>query len=368
MDCVKIRNLEAIFLVCVGVVNHIILFLPNVVISSTGSGAVLNITFIVLVVLLLGYFISKIFQKFPGLDILDISQFLGGKWLKWIAGIIYIVFFIFSTSLIVRTFSENLQIQYFANTPIFLIVLGFLIVAGIANFLGAKSVIRCNSIIIPIMMISLLVAFVSIIPEYVWQRIFPIAGYSWTTTFFTCSTNIFTLSGLSLLFFLPPFLEDENSISKVTMGSILLGGFLLILSIICLLFSLPFVTTTIELSPMFLIIRTAEWGNVFQRPEAIFVLIWCLSVLCYISVLTMIIHHIFRKISGVQNKKIPILFILIAIFIVALLPRSFANLYFAHYQIYRYFAIGFAVVFQLMICLLAFFKQKSKSNLNVRKE
>jgi len=368
MDCVKMRNIEVVLLSCVGVVNHIILNLPNAIFSSCGSASVLNMVFVVLLGLALGFLVSKVFQKFPGSDVLDIAYFLGGKWLKLVVGVLFIVFFIFASSLIVRTFSENLKIQYFATTPLWLIVLSFLVVVGIANFLGAKSIIRCNSILIPIMIASLLIAVISVIPDFVWQRFFPVLGNGATHTFLLGCSNIFALSSFCFLFLLPPFLQDENGVMKVTIHSVLLSGALLILSVMCLLLALPFITTTNELSPMFLIIRTAEWGNVFQRPESLFVLIWCLSILCYLSVIVMLILHVFRKISAVEAKKIPIVVILLAIFVLALLPRNFAQMHFAHYQIYRYFMIGFIIVFLSAIFLLAYFKRKWRPNLPVRKE
>ncbi len=368
MDCVKIRNIEAICLVCVGVINHIILSLPNAILSSTGSAAPINITFIVLIGLLLGYLVSKVFQQFPGSDILDITQFLGGKWLKRGLGIAYIVFFIFSSSLIIRTFAENLKIQYFATTPLYIIILAFLIITGFANFLGAKAIIRCNSIVTPIMIISLLIAFLSVAPDFVWQRFFPILGYGFSHTFLYGCSNLFTLSGLSILFFLPPYLEKESNIPKVTVLSILITGIMLILSITSLLLSLPFIISTDELSPMFLLIRNAEWGQVFQRPESLFVLIWCLSVLAYLSVVTMFTHHVFKKISGVDSQKIAVCVLLLFVFLFAMLPDNFAEIYFAHYEIYRYVAIGFVIILQPLICVLAYIKQKRKSSTFVRKE
>jgi len=368
MDCVKIRNIEAILLFCVVVVNHIILSLPNAIFSSCGSGAVLNVVWIVVIGLLIGCVVSKVFQKFPGCDILDIAHFLGGKWLKIVVGIFYIVFFVFTSSLMMRTFSENLKIQYFSTTPLWLLMLCFLVVVGIANFLGAKTIIRCNSLILPIMIVSLLIAFVSVLPEYVWQRFFPILGNGWEQTFLIGCSNLFVLSGFSILFLLPPFLQDEQSVSKVTFGSVLFTGFLLILSVVSLLLALPFITSTNELSPMFLIIRTAEWGSVFQRPESLFVLIWCLSILCYLCVITMFMYHIFRKISGVQAKTLPIVGLLFVVFIVALLPSNFAEIYFSNFELYRYIVIGFILVFLFAICILAFWKRKWKPDAVIRKE
>lgn len=78
----KIGRLEAISVVLVVMINHIILNLPKLIIRSTTSGAILNVLFVSIIALGVAFLISKLFQNFPQADVLDISKFLGGKWLK----------------------------------------------------------------------------------------------------------------------------------------------------------------------------------------------------------------------------------------------------------------------------------------------
>ena len=86
----KIGNFEAIALVLTVMVNHVVLNLPKRIISSTSSGTIVNILFITIVALVIVYLICKLLEKFPNLDILDIANFLGGKWLKTLIGILFL--------------------------------------------------------------------------------------------------------------------------------------------------------------------------------------------------------------------------------------------------------------------------------------
>ena len=78
----KIGTLEAIGFVLTVMINHIILNLPKNILDTTASGAFLKVIFITCIALIFVYLISRLFERFPSLDIFDIANFLGGKWLK----------------------------------------------------------------------------------------------------------------------------------------------------------------------------------------------------------------------------------------------------------------------------------------------
>ena len=112
MNNIKLSNLESIGLVLIIIINHVILNFSKSIISNTGSSSAINILFIGIIVLLLVQLILFLFKHFSGQDILDVSQYLGGKILKSITGFLFISYFIVFTSILLRSFSENLKIIY----------------------------------------------------------------------------------------------------------------------------------------------------------------------------------------------------------------------------------------------------------------
>ena len=103
MDLIqKIGKLEAISIVVMITINQIILNLPNAIIINNGSSSWLNVIYISIIAIIFCLFVCKLFKPFPSKDILDISQYVGGKLLKTIIGILYILFFIFITSILLR--------------------------------------------------------------------------------------------------------------------------------------------------------------------------------------------------------------------------------------------------------------------------
>ena len=77
MNVHKIGTIEAIALICIVTINHIIMNIPETIIKSTGSSAWLNVIFISIAAICFTLLICMLFKSFSGKDILDVCDFLG---------------------------------------------------------------------------------------------------------------------------------------------------------------------------------------------------------------------------------------------------------------------------------------------------
>ena len=97
----KIGTVEAIMLILSIVVTHTILSLPREVVVATKSAAIINLIFVSIIAIIISYFIVKMLKNFAGQDIIDISEFLGGKVFKTIIGTIFILYFLVTILLLI---------------------------------------------------------------------------------------------------------------------------------------------------------------------------------------------------------------------------------------------------------------------------
>ena len=208
MNNEKIGFGEALCILIIVTLSHLILTLPKTIIQSQGSSSILNIMYVSIVVLIIVFFITRLYKNFKGEDILDISGFLFGKWFKFIIGTIFIAYYIFAASLLVRNTSENLKTMYFHNTPIPFIALFLLLAAGFINRLSPKAVIKCNLIIVPSIIVVLVLLFLANSKNLSFTQIFPILGYGAKNTFVNGLSNIYAFSSVSFLFLIMPLLKD----------------------------------------------------------------------------------------------------------------------------------------------------------------
>lgn len=364
MTTTKVGTLEAIALITISIINHFISTLPKTIIKSCGSASVLNIVYLCILIALLTVIVIRVFKNFPNSDIIDLSEFLGGKILKTLVAFLYFIFFVGTAGIILRNFSEGLRLTYFSNYPIALILLLFCIVIAFANYFHHRSIIKSNLVIAPIMLISLLVPLFSLSPNFAYQRIFPVFGYGLNETFLTGATNLFAFSGLSIIFFLPPLLEKKEDFKKVTNISVVITGIFLVVSVGSLLCSLPFVFSVEELSPTYLMIRSFKFGTFFQRPEALFTLVWILSVISFICVFAMFSIVILPKVLNLKNGKELSSCISFIILIASLIPKNLAQTNFLESVIYKYYTLGLIFVLSFIILILCHFKKKRQDRIS----
>lgn len=151
--------------------------------------------------------------------------------LKAITSIIFTVYLIFTSSILMANFSEFLHVVYFHSSPTWIITLIFVITAIIANKLGFRSLIKVNTLIVPIVLITELVVFLGGLGKIEFQRALPILGYGFDQTFISGFSNIFAFGGLIYLYLIRPNLKNNVNYKKVGIISISLSGLFLLLSV-----------------------------------------------------------------------------------------------------------------------------------------
>ena len=368
MNYSKIGTIEGICLIVIIIFNHIVLNLPQSITDSCGSSSVLNVLYISFFMFLLVLLIIRLFKNFQTQDILDIAEYLGGKFLKYAVGITFSLFLIFTFSTLLRNFSEILKIVYFPYVPMGFIVVLFLIVVVVINTFGKKTVIKANAIITPIIALSLFITFLLVGRSFSFERIFPILGYGAKETFLTGLSNLFAFNGICYLFFIMPYLENKGDFKKIGIGSVVIISIFLVLAIGSLLLTFPFVKFTEALSPVYLIIKTAKFGTFIQRPEALFVLTWILSLLSYLSVGLMFLLIIFKKLTNVAHERAMAPCFATLIYIVAWIPSGMADIRFFESTLYKYSSLILLFGIFIPILLLANIKYKKKHPKNMVSE
>ncbi len=367
----KIGNIEAIAVVLTVMINHIILNLPKSIIGTTSSGSIINVIFVTLIAFIIVYLISQLLKSFPGLDILDISKFLGGKVLKFIIGALFLCYSIFTISIVLRSFSETLKIIFFPRTPVQIIMLLFLLAIVFVNKLGFQAMARSNLFFTPIILFSILFIFVANFGNYTVQRVFPLLGNGAVSTFLSGASNLFAFGGIAYLYFLPPHLKEQKDYTKIALSAIGISGVFLLMSVTTLLLLFPLLTSSEEILPLYLAARFIEFGRFFQRLDAVFVFTWIISMACYLSLALYFATDIFKKITNIQYSKWVIGLITSICFGIALIPQDLKQISFLENNVYKYIILILVIGVGLGILIFANIKHlilQKKKGLSVLPE
>jgi spore germination protein (amino acid permease) len=356
----KIGTAEAVMLVLTIVVAHAMLSMPRNILVSTKSSTIINLIFVSILAISLAYLVVKLLKNFAGLDIIDISEYLGGKIFKTIVGIIFILYFLISSSMLLRNFCESIKIIYYPMTNIVFILAMFIIAVCATNRLDFNASLKTNLLIIPLVLASMIFLFFANMNKFVPQRIFPILGDGLFDTFVLGISNLASFGGIVYLYFLPPFLKEPEKIKKIALVSIGLSAIYLILCVSTLLFMFSFFVNTNEIAPLYNATRYIEFGSFVQRLESVFLLIWILAFACYLSIVIKFVITIFKKLTNIEAKK-PLLDIFgLLILGISLIPKNYAISEKFETEIYPYLVLGIVFFLGFSILILANIQKRKK--------
>ena len=360
----KISTVSAIMLTLSIVISYITSSLPRTFINETKSATLLNIIYNTIIVLFIILLVCKLFKKFPGLDLLDISKFLGDNVLANIVGGLFIAYFIISSSMMLRNFCEELVVVYYPLTSYILIILMFVISIALVNRLSFNATLNTASIIFPLVLISVVLLFCGNLDNFSFRRIYPILGDGFYNTFILGLRNIGAFGGICYLYFLPPMLKEPEKFKKIAVISVIFTGIFIFLCVATLLFMFSFFITTDEIMPLFSAARHIEFSSFFQRFESIFLLIWIISFCCYLSITCKFSTHIFNKMFNLSDMRPVLNIFAILIFGISLLPKNYAISNLFETNIYRYLRIAIGFILGIIILILANLKKKKVGEKN----
>ena len=364
---VQLSKKECIFFICLILFNKLILSFPSLLISVTGTGTTINLIYIGIIALVFISIINKGFKNFPNSDILDISKILGGKTLKTIIGIIYMLLFFTILITFLNDFTNLLKSIYYQNSPTIFILLFFIIGILISNLIGFNSIIKMINLLFPIILISIFISFIGTIDNFTLDKLTPIFGYNHKTSFLDGLVNIFTFSFIGFYYFLQPLLKKPEDFKKINYISFFISFGLLFITICSILTLLPVASTGITINPLYILSRDVSFSVFLQRLDALFILFWILALLCYLSSLVFFINIIFSKIFNVLDIKMPSYLICMLLLACSLYPFNIGLIEFLENIVLKYAIISIVFILGPIILILGNIKFRTKSRKELNK-
>ena len=358
MENTKIGNKEAIALLVTITFNHIIINITKVIVDLTASASLLNILYVGIITIIFTSIICYLLNNFPTLDIVDISEYLGGKVLKWFIGLLFVGYFIFFSGNLLNMFSACLEIIYFQLVKTKYVVALFVIAAVIACTLRNNAIYRSTFIIFPFLIISTLFLFIGNYKYFIIEKMYPLLGNGAYATFMTGLSNMFAFQGLAYIYFMPPKLKEPNQLKKVAITSIILSCIFLLISVAIILFMFNGFVETDELLPLYSAVKYIEFGSFFQKLDSAFVLIWITSFVSYLGIALKFSSNLLAKLTKIETESIFAYLLGIAIFFIGIWQKNYALSKFIAGPVYQYAFFILIVGISLLLLTLATIKQK----------
>ena len=299
----KINNKEAVSLTVSCSLGITVLVASQIIASSCMSSSLINTGVISAVAMFITFTICILYKKFIGICFLDIAEYLGGKFLKFIVGIAFLFYFIFTASIVLAKAVNCLQIVYYPMTNISYTVLFFVITTCIACNLKNNGFLRATFIILPPVILSIGFLFIGNLKNFNYENIFPILGTGINNTFFSGLSHLFTFGGLTYLFFLPQNLKRPEKFMTVSLISTAISSVILTLVVATIILMFNKNVTSGQLFPIYISVRYIEFGTFFQRLDSAFLLIMNIAICSFLGIYGNLCLDIIKEITGISDSK-----------------------------------------------------------------
>ena len=359
----KLGNFEVISSLIMLSIADIVLTSSGILIKEVNSASLLTTFLISILGIFITFILCKLSKNFIGKDLLNISEYLGGKVLKTIVGFGFVIYFILILALFLRQTSDAMQLIYYPLTHIIFIIALLSIATGIIASFGNNSIFKATSLIVPFLYTAIFLIFIGNTKNFNINNMFPIFGNGFNQSFIKGLTNIFTFSGLSYLFFFPSRLKKPEEITKIGLIFSILNGVYLIFCVADILFLFSDAMNHTQLPPLYISVRYIEFGTFFQRMDAAFIFLCVLGLISALNINLYFILEILKNITNLSDSK-PLIFpCLLTSFGIALGLKQDSTLDFLENSLSKILFIVFTFVVPLIIFIGALIKKNIKNKI-----
>ncbi|MGE5474144.1 MAG: GerAB/ArcD/ProY family transporter [Ignavibacteriales bacterium] len=295
-------------------------------ITETGGTASWIISIYLMLLALIGFWLmSKLFRKFPGKDLLDIGQEVGGKVLYILIGLYFGIAGFLIEAITLREFAETLKVVSFVATPLSFILIFIIFAFIFSAFFGVEPIIRILSIGVPIIAVLYLVILLALTPRFQVSNLLPIMGNGAYKVFGEGIFRLSFYSGLTILFFLPPFIKSFKKFKSSVYTAIIFSGIFMTAGTLTYIAIIPFPSSLEPTVPIYNLARLIHYGKFFQRVEPLFLIMWSFAAYMYFSSGLFFAIYSLKKALSLPYLRPLIIPCSIIIFNLAFLPKSFMS-------------------------------------------
>ena len=304
---------------------------------------------------------ARIMKAFPEKDFFEIAEMLLGK----IAGKIVIAlmtwYAIHLCALVLRNFSEFIEIAVMPETPQLPITIAMILVVVYMAKSGIETLGKWSIFMLPVTVLVVILTVLLSINKMDFTNIMPIMEHDFGAIV-SGSYQLFTFPYAETVLFLciACAINKNDSPYKLYMYPILIGTVMLLFVILRNNFILGPALVGAEYFPSYTAVRVINIGDFFARVEGSIAMNFILAGIIKLTVCLMAASKGIARLFGIQNYREVLL--PVSLLIVALGVIVYKNVMemFDFLEVYQYYTIPFQIIIPLIIWIMAEIKMRRK--------
>lgn len=341
------------------IIPFIIPVLPNIMANNFKSGSWVFIVSATLIYSLEAGIIAYLGYLYKNMTIFEYSREIAGKFISYIISILYMFNFFIFFSLLIRSVSEVIKTEIMTNTPLWVTIFVMILASGYAVSKGLTDIGRIVEIVGTFVIIIGLSMNLLMFLDGNALNMRPLLNfYDLSKYIKSFPLSLYLYSGFEIITIIPFTKHNgKKAIRSAMLSIVILGLFYIMITETCFMelgiedtvnYNYPFITAIRRID-----IRILQF---LKRIDLIFIVTWLFNVFASSSILLYGTVEFARKIFHKPGSNKIIIVICIISFIVALLPKSDAEVNNIILN-YCYYASGI-IIFIIPITLLILAKVK----------
>lgn len=309
---------------------------------------------------------GSILNTHPGKDIFQILEYIFGKAIGKIVGLLYTLYFLHLGAITIRNMTEFIQVASFPETPQYFnaIFMGILAIYILKS--GLEVIARVNKFILPSLIFIISITMIMAIPKSDITNFLPILEKGWIPIIKGSFPKFAFPFGETVIFltFLNTVKEKDKN-TKIYIKGILLGGIILLAVTLRNILVMGFPSLSSNVFPSHAAVSLIDIGNFIRGLEIIIDTVIMVAGFIKVSVcLLAACIGIARLFKFKDYKWVSAPLGLLMMSLSFILYRSTMHLV-EWVKIYKYYALPFQVIFPIIILFfgkLKRHKMKKKTN------
>lgn len=307
---------------------------------------------------------SKILLLFPGKDLFDILIEVFGNIVGKIISMLFVWYAFHLGSLVIRNFSEFVNVVSFPETPQFILIAFLGLLCIWVSKAGIEVLGRWAAFVFPILMFILITTIIFSMPNAHFINLKPVL-YNGVKPVLTSAFSIFTFPFAETVVFIMIFntLKQNKKTSRVFFLGALIGcGIMILISVRNILVLGPQVASDYYF-PSYIAVRTINIGDFLQRIEVVVAIVFVTGGFLKISVCLCAATRGAAKILNIKNYRhivAPIGLLMMDLAII--IYENTMEMFDWAAKIYQYYAIPFQIILPIAILIAAKIKLRNKGN------
>lgn len=344
---------EAVTLLLNLICTKLFLYFVRLTVEDAGTAGWIMTVYVSLLTLVIYIILIKLYRKFEGKDILDIAAFAGGKPLGIVTGLGISGVLFYSSTTVLREFSEDMKVVSLPTSPLSYIMIFFIIGVVAGCFLGIEAILRYHAIIVPVIATGYIIILLGVIPQMELTNILPLMGNGAYNIFGKGILRVSVFGELLVLFLLPPFLGSYKNVRSVGYIAIGFSSMFMIVGSLAYILTFPYPTSLESFLPIYQMARLINLGRFFQRIESVFVFIWAMAAFIYLTAIFYFMVYTFAKTAGLKYMRPLILPFAVLVFSTAFIPKNLMEVIKLESQYFSKTVWIVTLVFTVLIMIIA---------------